>query len=233
METKSDITLNSTNPLIDELFSVGAHIGYSRSRRHPSLKNFIFGKKNKLDIIDLEKTSVQLADALLFIKALKAQGKTILFVGTKPEARESIKAAATSVGMPYVIERWIGGLLTNFPQMKKRLDRLAELTLLVKDEGFNVYTKKEQNVLKKELEDLNRKFGGFRDITRIPDALFIIDPKHEHIAVREAKDVKIPVAAVLNSDCSSVGVLYPVVANDSAPKTISYFTSKIAEAYEG
>jgi len=229
----NETTLNSTNPLIDELFSVGAHIGYSRSRRHPSLKNFIFGKKNKLDIIDLEKTSVQLANALAFIKALKAQGKTILFVGTKPEARESIKTAATSIGMPYVTERWIGGLLTNFPQMKKRLDRLAELTLLVKDDAFNVYTKKEQNVLKKELEDLNRKFGGFRDITRIPDALFIIDPKHEHIAVREARDVKIPVVAVLNSDCNSEGVLYPVVANDSAPKAISYFTSKIAEAYEG
>jgi small subunit ribosomal protein S2 len=232
MDTKTTTETNTGEALLNELFDAGAHIGYSRSRRHPAVKNFIFGKKNKIDIIDLEKTSVQLTDAIDFAKALRAQGKTILFVGTKPEARESIKREAMRVGMPYVTERWIGGLLTNFPQIRKRLDRLAELTTLVSDEAFNVYTKKEQNVLKKELEDLVRKFGGFREITRIPDALFVIDPGHEHISLLEAKQVKIPVVAVLNSDCDVVNVTFPIVANDSAPKTIGYFASKIAEALE-
>jgi len=229
---KTIIPEEKNTALLDELFDVGAHIGYSRSRRHPSMKSFIFGKKNKIDIIDLEKTSAQLVDALDFIKALRAQGKNILFVGTKPEARESIKREAMRVGMPYVTERWIGGLLTNFPQIRKRLDRLAELTTLVKDDAFLVYTKKEQGVLKKELEDLVRKFGGFREITRIPDALFVIDPKHEYISVLEAKQAKIPVVAVLNSDCNVANISYSIVANDSASTTIGYFVSKIAKALE-
>lgn len=223
----------ASNTQVEELFNNGAHVAYTRSRRHPSVKDFLFGKKQKNDIIDLTKTAIQLKEAEDFVRESTAAGKTVLFVGTKHEARGVIEQYAKEVGMPYVTFRWIGGLLTNFNEVKKRINRLTELKELQESEEFSKYTKKEQGVMLKELNDLLRKFGGVEKLSGVPHALFVVDSLHEDIAVNEARKVNIPVIALASTDCDITKVTYPIVANDAAIQSITYFVSKIAHAIKG
>lgn len=218
--------------IIEKMFKAGAHYGYSKTRRHPSVSSYIYATKNKGDIINLEKTSILLDEATLFIKNLGAQNKVVLFVGTKPEAKTAIKTVAESLNMPYVMERWIGGTLSNFIEIKKRI---AELENYQKDSAtgnLDKYTKKERVVMAKKMEKLARYYTGLLGLKKAPDALFIVDAKAEHIAATEGRKSGIPVIAIVNSDSNIKSIDYPIVANDSAIPSIKFFTGVIGEAYK-
>jgi small subunit ribosomal protein S2 len=217
--------------IIDEMFRSGVHYGYSKSRRHPSVTPYIFTTKNGIDIIDIEKSEELLEKANEEIKSLGASGKTILFVGTKPESKQQITEIALSLNMPYVSERWVGGILTNYPEIKKRINRLLELRTQKEKGELDKYTKKEKLLIAKEMEDMTRNFQGLTSVSKTPDAIIVIDSKKELIAVTEAKKMGLPVIAVLNTDCNLKEVTYPVVANDASVSSITFFLNKIKEAY--
>lgn len=219
--------------LIRDMFSVGAHYGYTRTRRHASVKPFLYGTKNRSDIIDLEKTTVQLDAALEVLKTLGSTGKQILFVGTKPEATVATKAAAESLAMPYVEIRWIGGTLTNEKQIKSRVTLFEDLTNKTEKNELIAKTKKEKLLLERKMAKLGRRFGGLTTMKGIPGALVVIDPREEHIAVTEANQMGIPVIALANTDCDIRLVSYPVLGNDSNKKAIEWFLNKFVEAYKG
>lgn len=217
--------------LVKKMFDLGAHFGYGRNSRHPSSKAFLFGLKNKTVIIDLEKTAESLNTAKAFAKELGHNKKAIIFVGTKTEARKSIASAANLANLPYVTERWIGGTMTNFKEIRRRIDRL----LTLKDEEAKgelaKYTKKERGVIAKEVADLERYFGNLTGLTKLPGAIFVVDPKKEEIAVAEAKKLNIPVIALANSDCNIKDLTYPIVANDAQQKVIDFISHEIVGAY--
>src|SRR3989338_6041681 len=173
--------LKKEEKIINDMFEVGAHYGYSRGRRHPSVASFILGSKNKSDLINLEKTRDSLAEALAFAKKLGSEKKQILFVGTKPEAKGAIKDAADSIGMPYVIVRWIGGTITNFPEIKKRIAELEDLKSKRETGELEKYTKKEQKLIGDKIAKLDKFYSGLVLLKKAPDALFIIDSKKEEI----------------------------------------------------
>ncbi|MBL7045338.1 MAG: 30S ribosomal protein S2 [Parcubacteria group bacterium] len=225
---------NSKNTgIIDRMFAVGAHYGYSKSRRHPSVKPYIFGTKNWVEIIDLEKTNDLLTSAKEFAKQLGAEGKTVLFVGSKNEAKEAIQQGADSINMPHVTGRWIGGTITNFSEIKKRIGKMDELSSK-KDKGelAQKYTKKEQVMLDREINNLKENFFGIKDMTEIPGALFIIDTKAEAIAMKEAKAKGIPTIGLLNSDSNLNEVDYPIVANDANQASIKFFIDEIITSFK-
>jgi small subunit ribosomal protein S2 len=196
--------------LIDKLFSVGAHFGYAPSRRHPSVAPFIFGTKGGSEIIDLEATSTKLMEALEVVKSLAQGRKTILFVGSKAEAREALKRAADRLAQPYVASRWIGGTLSNFSEIKKRVNRLSELSTMREKGELAKFTKHERLLIDREITELEDMFGGLRSMSKLPDALIVVDPKHQSGAVKEAALLNIPVIAILNTDCDRAGITYPV-----------------------
>ena len=229
---KTDIKKVNGDTIIEQMFKVGAHYGYSKTRRHPSLSKYIFATKNKGDIIDLEKTGVMLEKAAEFIKDLGAKGKVVLFVGTKPEAKEATKNAAESLGMPYVTERWIGGTLSNFTEIKKRILELENYQKDSKEGGLDKYTKKERVVMAKKMEKLARYYTGLLGLKKTPDALFIIDSREEHIAATEAKNKDVPIVSIVNSDSNIKDISYPVVGNDSGIPSIKFFTAHIVNAYK-
>lgn len=218
--------------IVEQMFRVGAHYGYSKTRRHPSLAKYIYATKNKGDIIDLEKTSIMLEKANEFVKNLGTTGKTILFVGTKPEAKEVTKKMAESINMPYVNERWIGGTLSNFTEIKKRITELENYRKDSIEGGLDKYTKKERVVLAKKMEKLERYYSGLVSLKKTPDALFIIDAKAEHIATTEARKRDISVVSVVNSDSNIKDIEYPIVGNDSSIPSIQFFSQAIANAYK-
>lgn len=222
----------NNNPMIETMFKAGAHIGYSKSRRHPSTKPFIFGAKNRMEIIDLEKTTDLLSAAKDFVKSIKSSGKQILFVGTKPEARHAIEGAGKSIDMPHVFERWIGGTFTNFPEIKKRVAKLEDMISKKEKGEFSVYTKKERLLLDKEMNNLLKNFSGIVSMKNIPAALFVVDPKKESIAVEEAIEVGVPIVALANSDCDISKIDYPIVANDSSSESVKLFVKEIVEAWK-
>lgn len=217
---------------VDEMFKAGAHFGYSKSRRHPTTAPFVFNTKNGVDIINIEKTEEQLAKVVEYVKSLAQAGKTIIFVGTKAEAKQSITENALSLSMPYVIERWIGGTLTNFPEIKKRITKLLDLRDQKEKGGLDKYTKKERLMIDREMADMTKNFQGVTGITKTPDVMFVIDPKKEHIAVTEAHKMKIPVIAVMNTDCNMKEVEHPIVANDGSMSSITFFVNAVAQAYK-
>jgi len=217
---------------IEALFKAGAHFGFVKSRRHPSAKPFIFGSKNNIEIFDLEKTSEELAKVLAFIEEKGKEEVQILFVGGKNEAREGVRVAADDLGMSYVAGRWIGGTLTNFPEIKKRLARLEELTTQKEKGELGKYTKKERLLIDREIDKLNIYFGGLTGMKNLPKVVIVIDPKKEHIAVAEAKRMHIPVVAIAGSDCNLFDVDYAIPANDSSKHSISYILSEIVAAYK-
>jgi small subunit ribosomal protein S2 len=219
------------NPIIDKLFSVGAHFGLSPSRRDPSTLQYLFGTKGGVELFDLEKTAALLEEALTFVKSLAAERKVILFVAGKAEAREALKGAAERLAQPYVAGRWIGGTLTNWNEVKKRLARLTELSDMREKGELNKFTKRERLLIDREISNLEEMFGGLKGLAKVPDALVIVDPRAENLAVAEAAQLNIPVVALLNSDCKASGITYPIPANDANRETISYILGEIAKAY--
>jgi small subunit ribosomal protein S2 len=218
--------------LIERLFSVGAHFGYARSRRHPSHTPYIFGTKNRVEIFDLEKTSPLFEAAKAYAEHLGREHKVLLFVSGKNEAKKIIVQAASSIEMPYVGGRWIGGTISNFNEIRKRIDRLEELRLKRDTGGLDHYTKKERLMITREIDRLETNFGGLVSLKTRPDAFFIIDTKRESIAATEAKNAGIPVIALLSSDCDLTGVTYPIPANDASQKSIQFFVDEITRAYQ-
>ncbi len=220
------------DPQIGRLFSVGAHFGLSRARRHPSVSPYIFGRKNRVEIFDLEKTSKLFSDAVLHMKNLGAERKIVLFATGKGEARELLQAAAIRLSMPYIAGRWIGGTLTNFAEIRTRVERL-ELLRGERERGeFGKYTKRERLLFDREIERLGRLFNGLVPMKSKPHTLFVIDAKREQIAVREAKAMNVPVMAFSSSDCDLSLVNVPILGNDAAVKSIELVFSALVEAYE-
>jgi len=219
---------------IDPMFEAGAHYGYSKSTRHPSVSPYIFGTKNRVEIFDLEKTQRLLLDAVSYVKLLGMEEKKLLFVGGKSEAQDIVKSAAENIEMPYVAGRWIGGTLTNYSEIKKRVGRLLDLrSERERGELAKKYTKKEQLLIDREIAKLEEHFSGLIVLKEtLPQALFIIDTKKEHTAVREAKHMNIPVIGLMNSDCNISDADYPIIANDASKNSIAFFVEKIASAYK-
>ena len=220
------------NDIIDQMFNAGAHFGYQKSRRDASTAPFIFGTKNKTEIIDLEKTQEQLEKAEKFVSDLAKDGKQILFVGGKNEARGPIRVGAMSIDMPYVDGRWIGGAITNFPEIKKRIAKFEDLQKQKEKGELNKYTKKERLLIDREIDNLDKMFSGIVSMKDAPKALFVIDPRKEFIAVAEAKKFGIPVIALANTDCNIKNIDFPIVANDASVSSISFFVTEIVKAYK-
>lgn len=228
---KSQNTKEDSN-LIEKMFEAGAHYGYGKTRRHPSVSTYIYATKNKTDIIDLEKTEVMLKSALEYVHGLGASNKTILCVGTKPEAKEAVRIMAESLNMPYVNERWIGGTVSNFTEIKKRITELENYRKDSTTGGLEKYTKKERVVMAKKMERLARYYSGLVGLKKTPDAIFIVDSKAEHIAFTEARKSNVTTIALANSDTNIKSVDYPIVANDAGMASILFFTNAIANAYK-
>ncbi len=224
-------TKTSTS-LIEDMFHAGAHFGYSKTRRHPSFKPIIFGAKKSVDILNLEKTGSYLLKAMEFVTESAKLGKSFLLVGTKHEARKAIEETARTLELPYITKRWIGGTLTNFTEIKKRVHRLTTL-LTEREEGkLDVYTKKERLLIDREITRLEDFFKGIVHMDKIPDILFIIDSRHEKTATKEAVQKSIPIIALASSDCNLADITYPIPANDSSMASIIFFMNKFVTAYK-
>ena len=225
-----NIIMNIINK--EELAKAGLQYGYSRTRRHPSVKPFIEGNHNGVDFINLDSTAEQLNDAITFLKSVQGAGKTILFVGVKPEIRQMIKEVALSLNAPYVAERFIGGTLTNFPQIKKRIEKLHDLLKKKETGELAVYTKKEQLLIQRDIDRLDRDFGGISSLTNIPSAIVMIDSRHEDMCVKEAKILHIPVVALCNTDCTIEGIEYPILGNDGSVSSVRFVLESIKNALQ-
>lgn len=223
----------TSGSLIERLFSVGAHFGFTKSRRHPTVTPFIFGNKQGTDIIDLEKTVASLETAKDFVKEAAKAGKTILFVGTKEEVINTVKAHAESIEMPYVVNRWVGGMLTNFSEIKKRIQRLTDLTAQGESgELERKYTKKERVIIGRELAKLNTNFSGIQKMDRAPYAIVIVDTRHDSIAITEACELNIPVIGIVSSDTNLRLITYPIVVNDALQSSVSLILSELTQSYK-
>lgn len=221
----------ANNPLIEKLFSVGAHFGYGPSRRHPSASRYIFGQKGGMELFDLEQTALLLGEALDAVQALAQGRKTVLFVGGKAEAREALTRTAQMLNQPYSAGRWIGGTLTNWQEIKKRLARLTELSDLREKGELAKFTKMERLLIDREIADLELMFGGLKGMQKLPDALFIIDPRLESGALAEAKQLNIPVIALLNSDCDASHIAHPIPGNDASRETIQFVLDEVGKTF--
>jgi len=223
--------MTTTDAQISEMFAAGAHFGYSKSSRHSSVQEHVFGTKDGVQVIDLEQTAKQLEAAQEKIKTVTANGGKVIFVGSKNEAQAIVKETANSLGMPYVTTRWIGGSLTNFSEIKKRITKLAKMMVDREKGEYDKYNKKEQLDLDKQIEKLQKHYTGLLTLTELPKAVIVIDSKSEYIAVKEASDMNIPVIALSNTDCNISLVNYPIVGNDASLRSISYFVGKLAESF--
>jgi len=215
---------------IKQLLEAGAHFGHQTGRWHPRMKNYIFTKRNGIHIIDLERTAVMLDKACDFIQQVVSEGGTILFVGTKKQAQESVEEEAQRCGMYYVNQRWLGGMLTNFATIQARIDHLVRLEDQHTRGEFGRLLKKEILKIGEEISRLNRQMGGFKEMTNLPSVLFIIDPPKENIALAEAKRMGIPVVAIVDTNCNPDDIDYPVPANDDAIRAIKLICNKVADA---
>lgn len=215
---------------VKQLLEAGAHFGHQTSRWHPRMKKYIFTKREGIHIIDLEQTVTKLAKACEFVRDIAAGGGKVLFVGTKKQAEESIEEAAVRCGMYYVNHRWIGGILTNFATIQARIDHLVRLEDQQARGEFSRLPKKEVMKLEKEIARLNRQMGGIKEMTALPDALFIVDPPKEKIAHAEARRMGIPVVGIADTSCDPDEIDYPVPANDDAIRAIKLICNKIADA---
>jgi len=213
-----------------ELLEAGVHFGHQTRRWNPKMKEFIFGERNGIYIIDLQKTYRLLQEALQHVQELAAQGRTILFVGTKRQAQEAVAEEAQRCGMPYVNERWLGGLLTNFVTVRKSLDRLKELEMVAGDSRQERLTKKELARLEKERLKLEKNLLGIKGMKTVPDAVFVIDTRKEAIAVKEARKLKVPVVGIVDTNCDPDEVDYVIPGNDDALRAIKLFAGRMADA---
>ena len=215
---------------IKTLLEAGCHYGHQTRRWNPKMKPYIFGERNDIYILDLKQTVVDADKAYSFLKETAAKGGKVLFVGTKKQAQEPIATQAERCGMPFINQRWLGGMLTNFVTMRSRIDRMEELEAMVEDGRMAARGKKEQSVLTKELEKLQRNLGGVRDMKAIPQALFVVDTKREELAVREANRLHIPVVGLLDTNSDPDVIDYGVPANDDAIRSVSLMCELMADA---
>ena len=213
-----------------QLLEAGVHFGHQTRRWNPKMARYIFTERNGIYIIDLQKTVKKVDDAYNFVRNLAAEGGTMLFVGTKKQAQESVKDEAERCGMYFVNERWLGGMLTNFQTIQKRVDRLRVLERMEAEGVFDVLTKKEVSALRHEMEKLERFLGGIKNMKKVPDALFIVDPRKERIAVAEARRLKIPIVAIVDTNCDPDEIDVVIPANDDAIRAVKLLTSKMADA---
>jgi len=213
-----------------QLLEAGVHFGHQTRRWNPKMAPYIFTERNGIYIIDLQKTVKKIEEAYFFVRDLAAQGGTVLFVGTKKQAMESIREEATRVGMYYVNARWLGGMLTNFKTIRKRIDRLAALHKMDEDGTFDVLPKKEVIKLRLEMEKLEKFLGGIKDMKELPSAMFVVDPRKERIAIAEARKLKIPVVAIVDTNCDPDEVDYVIPGNDDAIRAVKLITSTVSDA---
>ncbi|MCA1633151.1 MAG: 30S ribosomal protein S2 [Acidobacteria bacterium] len=215
-----------------ELLEAGVHFGHQVKRWNPKMKEYIFGERNGINIIDLQKTQKMFRDAISFVTSLMGddRGRTILFVGTKRQAQDAIREESTRAGQYYINQRWLGGLLTNFQTVQKSIKRLRDLEAMQTDGRYEKLTKKERIKLDREREILDKNLSGIKNMARLPDALFIIDVRKEEIAVAEANRLGIPVIAVVDTNCSPEGIDYIIPGNDDALRAVRLFASRIADA---
>jgi small subunit ribosomal protein S2 len=226
-------TAAPTGPGVDRLFEAGAHFAQVKSRRHPSMKPYVVGTKSKVEIFDLTKTDTQIATAGRAMTALAREGKTVLFVGGKREVSDLVRDAAKRIGQPFVAGRWLGGTISNFVEIKKRIDRLADLRAK-RDSGelAKRYTKLERVFIDREIARLEERLGGITNLAKRPDAMVIVDTRHEAHATREARAAGIPVIGVMSSDCDLKDAAFPVVVNDASRATVTLVLNELTSAFE-
>ncbi|WLV25788.1 30S ribosomal protein S2 [Aciduricibacillus chroicocephali] len=213
-----------------QLLEAGVHFGHQTRRWNPKMKKYIFTERNGIYIIDLQKTVKKLDEAYNFVRDLAANGGSVLFVGTKKQAQDSVRDEATRSGMFFVNQRWLGGTLTNFQTIRKRVRRLKDIERMEEDGTFEVLPKKEVVELNKEKDRLVKFLGGIKDMDRLPDALFVIDPRKERIAIAEAHKLNIPIIAMVDTNCDPDEIDYVIPANDDAIRAVKLLTSKMADA---
>ena len=213
-----------------QLLEAGVHFGHQTKRWDPKMAEYIYQARNGIHIIDLQKASKKIDEAYKFIKDVAEAGQDILFVGTKKQAQECIKDAAIKSNMFYVDQRWLGGMLTNFKTIRKRIERLNKLEEMETDGTFDVLPKKEVAALKNEKEKLEKNLGGIKNMTRMPGAMFVVDPKNERIAVLEAKKLNIPIVGLVDTNCNPEDVDYPIPGNDDAIRAVKLITDVMANA---
>ena len=213
-----------------QLLEAGVHFGHQTRRWDPKMAEYIFQARNGIHIIDLQKTSKKIDEAYAFMKEVAEEGKDILFVGTKKQAQECVKEAAEKSGMFYVDQRWLGGMLTNFKTIRKRIARLNKLEEMEQDGTFDVLPKKEVAALKNEMEKLEKNLGGIKEMTRMPGAMFVVDPKNERIAILEARKLNIPIIGLVDTNCNPEDVDYPIPGNDDAIRAVKLITDVMANA---
>ncbi|MBS2030963.1 MAG: 30S ribosomal protein S2 [Deltaproteobacteria bacterium] len=213
-----------------QLLEAGVHFGHQTKRWNPKMKPYIFGARNGIYIIDLQKTVVLARQALKFVADTTAKGGAVLFVGTKKQAQDAVREEATRAGQYYVTNRWLGGTLTNFKTIKAGIDRLKGIEKMETDGTFERLPKKEVASLQREKEKLEKNLGGIKELTKMPSAIFVIDPKKEHIAIHEARRLGVPIVAVVDTNCDPEGIDYVIPGNDDAIRSIRLFTGKVADA---
>ncbi len=213
-----------------QLLEAGVHFGHQTKRWDPKMAEYIYQARNGIHIIDLQKTSKKIDEAYSFIKEVAEEGKDILFVGTKKQAQECVKEAAIKSNMFYVDQRWLGGTLTNFKTIRKRVERLNKLHEMEQDGTFDVLPKKEVAALRNEMEKLEKNLGGIKEMKKMPGAMFVVDPKNERIAVLEAKKLNIPIVGLIDTNCNPEDVDYPIPGNDDAIRAVKLITDVMANA---
>ena len=213
-----------------QLLEAGVHFGHQTRRWDPKMAEYIFQARNGIHIIDLQKTSKKLDEAYDFIREQAEEGKAVLFVGTKKQAQECMKEAAIKCGMFYVDQRWLGGMLTNFDTIQKRIQRLKDLETMQEDGTFDVLPKKEVILLKKEMEKLEKNLGGIKEMNELPGVIFLVDPKKERIAILEAKKLGIPVVGLVDTNCNPEELDYPIPGNDDAIRAVKLIADVMANA---
>ena len=213
-----------------QLLEAGVHFGHQTRRWNPKMAKYIFTERNGIYIIDLQKTVRKIDEAYAFVRDTAMQGKTILFVGTKKQAQESIESEAKRCNMYYVNNRWLGGMMTNFRTIRKRIDRMEQLKTMQADGTFDMLPKKEVIQLKAEREKLEQNIGGIREMKKLPGALFVVDPRKEHIAVTEARILNIPIVAIVDTNCDPDEIDYVIPGNDDAIRAVKLIAGKMADA---
>lgn len=213
-----------------QLLEAGVHFGHQSKRWNPRMKKYIFGERNGIYIIDLQKTLRKFKESYQFVRSLSAEGESVLFVGTKKQAQDSILEESQRCGMFYVRHRWLGGMLTNFATIRKSIDRMKKMEEMKANGTFESLPKKEVLKLEKQRDKMSKVLGGIRDMDKLPGAIFVVDPKREKIAISEARTLEIPIIAIVDTNCNPDGIDYVIPGNDDAIRSIKLITSKIADA---
>lgn len=229
---KTDSNSQDIYPSLAELLEAGAHFGHSVKRRNPRMDKYIYAVKNGVQIFDLVKTKSLLQEACEYLEEVVAKGGSVLVMGTKGQAAEAIREESLRVGNAYIVNRWVGGLFTNWEELKKRIDKLVEMKKKMEAGDYKKYTKKEQVLLKREIDRLERMYGGLVSLSKLPDVLFVVDPMREDTAVREAIAREMPIVAVCDSNCDPTHIAHVIPANDDALKTVSIIVKTVVAAIE-